>query len=138
MQNERNLTRRYLVWCYKTTKEELDKIDRYFTQLDVDVSILKQLRNTQDYRNANDSKEYKVLVDQFQTYMRKKEGNVIKQKFKNADRVELNPEYQYLFHRFAAIEQAIIEFLGKKELDNICDLYEQEMTHRILLAREHT
>ena len=25
-QNEKNLIRRYLVWCYKTTKEELDKI----------------------------------------------------------------------------------------------------------------
>ena len=64
-QKERNLIKRYLVWCYKTTKEELDKIDRYFTQLIADEFILKQLKGTKNYRSSAGRKEYKGLVGQF-------------------------------------------------------------------------
>jgi len=48
---EKNLLRRYLIWCYKTTKEELDKVDRYFTQDVADAYILKCLRSGKDYRS---------------------------------------------------------------------------------------
>jgi len=37
-----------------------------------------------------------------------------------------------------AIEKTIKYFLGDKELEKINHLYEQEMTKRILEAREHT
>jgi len=42
--DQKNLIRSYLVWCYKTTKEDLDKIDRYFTQNHVDNFILSRLK----------------------------------------------------------------------------------------------
>ena len=126
------------MWCYKTTKEELDTVDRYFTQLKADAYVLKQLKRTKEYRSSYGSKAYKDRIDQFQVYMSKKETNVLKRKFKDVNRKMLNSEYQYVRNRFAAIEGAIRHYLGLKELRTICSLYEQEMTHRILQAREHT
>lgn len=41
--NTKKLKTRYLVWLYKTTKERLDRIDRKFTQLEVDRFILREL-----------------------------------------------------------------------------------------------
>jgi len=135
---EKKLLRRYLIWCYKTTKEELDKVDRYFTQLIADDFILKQLKGTKDYKSSAGNKGYKNLVDQFKAYMNTKEVNVLKQKFKDRKHVKLNSGYQYLRCRFIAIEKTIVHFLGAQELNKICLLYEQEMTGRILEAREHT
>ena len=134
---EKKLLRRYLVWCYKTTKEELDKIDRYFTQLIADNFTLKQLQGTTGYKSSGD-RDYKNLVDQFKIYMDKKESSVLKKKFKDRKRMQLNPDYQYLRDRLSAIEKTIKNFLGVKELTKIDLLYEQEMTRRILEAREHT
>lgn len=131
-QKEKNLTRRYLVWCYKETKEELDKIDRYFTQLKADDFILAQLKNTKDYRPSAGHRDYKNLVDQFKIYMNKKKSNVLKKKFRDNKHTKLNPEYQYLCNRFSAIEKTIAHFLGAKELNKISLLYEQEMIRRIL------
>ena len=135
--NEKNLVRRYLIWCYKTVKEDLDRVDRYFTQLVVDDFVLKQLRKTKEYKNTVSNKAYKTLVDQFQVYMKKKEDSVLGKKFKNSKQAELNPDYLYLYNRFRAVEEAIRYFLGDKELNKINFLYEQEMTKRILEAREH-
>ena len=39
----KNLKKRYLIWFYKTTKEALDKIERKFTQMEIDKFILKEL-----------------------------------------------------------------------------------------------
>lgn len=135
--NERNLTRRYLVWCYKTAKEELDKIDRYFTQLAVDRFVLAQLKNGWDYANAHEQDMYKKRVGDFQVYMGQKEMSALKKKYLNGKEGALNPEYRYLYNRCIAIEKAITAFLGKKELNAICAQYEHEMTQRILQAREH-
>jgi len=137
-QKKKNLIRRYLVWSYKETKEELDKTDRYFTQLEADDFILAQLKNTKEYRSSASQRGYKNLVDQFKVYMNKKESNVLKKKFKDHKHTQLNPEYQYLCNRFSAIEKTIVHFLGVGELNKISLLYEQEMTRRILEAREHT
>jgi len=131
-QKEKRLLRRYLVWCYKTTKEELDKVDRYFTQLIVDDFILKQLKGAKDYKFSSGNKDYKNLVDQFCVYRNTKELNVFKKKFKDHKHTKLNPDYQYINNRFVAVEKTIVHFLGAQELKKICLLYEQEMTKRIL------
>jgi len=135
---EKDLIRRYLIWCYKTTKEELDKIDRYFTQLKADAYVLLNLRKTKEYKASAGNSAYKDIVDGFQAYMSEKEINVLKKKYKNGQSAELDPGYQYLENRFIAIENTIEHFLGVNELKNICRLYEEEMTDRILKAREHT
>jgi hypothetical protein len=134
--NERDLTRRYLVWCYKTAKEELDKIDRYFTQLTVDKYILMQLKEVREYKKVNEHDHFR-RVEEFRVYMEKKRINALKKKFLDGKKGKVTPEYQYLFNRFVAIQKAVTVFLGKKELAVICSLYEKEMTQRILQTREH-
>ncbi len=136
-ENDCHLIRRYLIWCYKTTKEDLDRIDRYYTQLDVDAFLLKTLRRGKDYKRKKDE-YYRGLVDDFEKYMQKKKDNVDQKKFKDEKCKELSSEYLYVKNRFDAIERAIVDFLGEEELDHICTLYEEEMTSRILAAREHS
>ena len=123
--NEKNLIRRYLVWCYKSTKEELDRIDRKFTQLKVDDFILSKL-------SAKSGAEKRILeksITEFKQY--------ITQKQESAAAETLTPQHIYLKNRFSAVEDAAKYFLGAQELAKMVALYEQEMTTRILQAREH-
>jgi len=137
-QDEKNLIRRYLIWCYKTTKEDLDRIDRYFTQLLVDDAIIKDLKSSKEFQGAKSNcKDFKKLVNEFVSYRDKKEEKVLNQKFSNIKEKTFKAEYLYLQKRFAGIQKAIRKFLGPQELVKITNLYEQEMTQRILAAREH-
>ncbi|MBF0521621.1 MAG: hypothetical protein HQL24_01040 [Candidatus Omnitrophica bacterium] len=135
---EKNLIRRYLIWCYKTTKESLDRIDRYYTQLKADDFILKELKAGQDFKKEESNPAYKTLVKGFEDYMAQKKINVDQKKYSECDLKNLHPDYLYLKNRCSAIQNAIVHFLGKKELKAIQQLYEQEMTQRILQSREHT
>lgn len=135
-QNENNLIRRYLIWCYKTTKEDLDHIDRYYTQYMADQYILSQLKKEKTIGKENVN-GYKSQVKDFEAYLNKKKTNVDSQKFLDKDKKQIKSEYQYLKNRFRAIEKAICHFLSRKELAKIERLYEEEMTQRILSAREH-
>ena len=130
---EKDLIRRYLIWCYKTTKESLDRIDRYFTQLHVDRFVLAELKKVK-----NTAEAYHNLVRDFEKNMQAKEKNVLPKKFSDSSKKILEPNYQYLRERLSAIEKAIGHFLGKNEFKKINDFYEEEMTRRILEAREHT
>ena len=133
--NQKQLIRRYLIWCYKTTKEDLDRIDRYYTQLKVDQLILDQFIKAPGFFKEEEA--YQNLVRDFEKYMATKKDNVDQKKFKDSKQQVLNPSYKYLRNRFAAIEKAIEHFLGVKELRKIEALYEEEFTRRILEAREH-
>lgn len=130
---EQNLIRRYLLWCYKTTKEDLDRIDRYFTQAIVDRRLLDIL-----LKNKEKSLLCRKKIAEFQVYMGTKEKNALGKKYSNLKKKTLQPDYWYLQNRLAAIEQVIIEFLGRKELKSIQSAYEKEMTRRILEATEHS
>lgn len=134
-QRQRELIRRYLIWFYKTTKEELDKIDRYFTQAAVDEFLIGRLKESEAY---GDDVAFRKSVDNFITYAEEKLVRAQEKKFADASRKTHHPDYLYLKARFGAIEDAIRYFLGQEELDKICALYEQEMTERILKAREHS
>ena len=135
-QKEQDLTRRYLVWCYKTTKEELDKIDRYFTQALVDDFLIGRLKERSEYKAAGAA--FRQAVDNFIQYAREKKTRAEEKKFVDTSQSTLHPDYQYLKARLEAIEEAIRHFFDQKELDRIILLYEKEMTDRILQAREHT
>ena len=134
--NELNLIKRYLLWCYKTTKEELDKIDRYFTQGIVDEFILNDLRKAKEYKLPGNER-YKQLVDDYNAYVKKKTNNAQNKKFLGKEKTKTLPEYQYISNRFSAIENAICFYLGDKGLNDIVCLYEKEMAGRILSSREH-
>ncbi|MBZ0166436.1 MAG: hypothetical protein K8I00_06485 [Candidatus Omnitrophica bacterium] len=135
--NDYRLLRRYLLWCYKTTKEELDRVDRYFTQNIVDDHMLGHLIKAPEFQSSSGNSGFKKSVQVFEEYKIAKLQKATVKKF-TANR-ELQPEYLYLVRRLEAIESAVMEFLGDKEWQKIIDLYEQEMTQRILTARgEHT
>ena len=135
-QKEQGLIRRYLLWCYKTTKEELDKIDRYFTQAVVDDYFVERLKSSPEYKAHGVA--FCKSVEDFVQYAREKRAKAEEKKFADNARAALAPDYQYLQARFEAIEQAICHFFDQKELGEIAALYEEEMTERILKSREHT
>lgn len=124
----KNLKKRYLIWLYKTTKEAFDKIERKFTQLEVDKFILGELKK------QDKAGKMKRFVDDFETYIQNKikDGAALKYEGKN-----LKPEYQFLLAKLNAIEKAIIKESGKKALDETRLLYEVEMVDRILKSRDH-
>lgn len=132
---EKALVRRYLVWCYKTTKESLDRVDRKFTQAAVDRYVLADLLKVKGPKETQES--YRKSVEDFEQYIANKEKEGLQQKFADGNKDALNPQYFYLRSRLSAIESAIRYFLGPRELAKIDLLYEQEMTRRILEAREH-
>ena len=134
---EKSLIYRYLMWCYKTTKEDLDRIDRYFTQLKADRYILEIFNRHPDIKRHG-SEALRQRVDDFRQYMKTKETNVLPKKFADGKGKTLQPDYWYLKNRLAAVEKAIGAFLGKKALREIRALYEGEMLRRIIEAREHT
>ena len=137
-QQQKNLICRYLVWFYKAAKEDLDKIDRYFTQAYVDEKIIEALAAAPDYKLKGENSEYRKKVDDLKVYFEQKKSNALKKKFSDEKKRILDPQYVFLQNRFKAVESAIRYFLGVKSLKGINRLYEQEMTTRILQAREHT
>jgi hypothetical protein len=135
---EKPLIRRYLIWCYKTTREELEKTERKFTQLKVDRFLLSSLPDPSSKKILEGGrKAFAQRVIEFQEYIVKKEKDAIEQKYADRKAGLLTTEYQYLRLRFLGIEKAIVRFLGSKELKNIELLYEQEMIRRILVASDH-
>jgi len=125
--DESNLKKRYLIWLYKTTKEALDKIERKFTQTEIDHFILKELKK-QDQNN-----EAAKFIAEFNVYIRNKEKDDLSLKFAGA---KLKPAYQFLILKLNAVEKAIMKVLGKAALLKIKDAYEKEMTRRILEERQ--
>lgn len=131
--SEKTLIRRYLVWCYKTTREDLDRIDRKFTQLTVDDFILTNLEKI----SGPEGQVLNKSIEGFKVYIDKKKESALAEKFSDPHRKQLQPQYLYLCKRLSAVESAVRFFLGPQELGKIRTLYESEMTTRILQAREH-
>lgn len=134
---EKQLIRRYFLWSYKTTKEALDRIDRYFTQLKADHYVLAFLSQHEELADKDLGHEYLQKVNEFQKYIEEKAERVFPQKYADLKREKLQPEYWYLKARLEGIEEAIVCFLGRAELKKIQEMYEGEMTRRILEEREH-
>jgi len=126
-QDIKQLKRRYLVWFYKTTKEALDKVERKFTQAEIDRAILKELR-----KNSNPA--LKKLTDEFEAYIVNKEKSGVELKY---DGSKLKNEYEFICLKLDAIEKIIVKTLGSPALKEIKSLYEKEMTGRILKSTEH-
>jgi len=118
-----NLKKRYLIWLYKTTKEALDKIERKFTQLEIDKSILKELQKKGKGKGAE-----KLIAD-FQAYILNKELDA-------ADLKTSESDYRFLTMKLEAIEKTTSKTLGSKGLAEIKALYEREMIERILKSTE--
>ncbi|MDD5166066.1 MAG: hypothetical protein PHQ57_01605 [Candidatus Omnitrophica bacterium] len=122
-QDVKSLKKRYLIWLYKVNKEALDRIERKFTQLEIDKFILKELKKQDKARSAEKS------ISEFSAYIQNKE--------KDGLSLKSQPDYQFLSLKLKAIEKAAVKELGKKALEEIKALYEKEMTERILKSTEH-
>jgi hypothetical protein len=134
--SHKNLTRRYLIWAYKTTKESFERIERKTTQLAVDEYLLTSLIKLPKPLGVSKG-EYDKLVKEFEQYIQQKRKDEIEQKYGDSQKKTLNPHYVYLKNRLASIEGAIKHFLGPNELKKIEALFEAEFTQRILQAKEH-
>lgn len=128
-QDLRNLKKRYLIWLYKTTKEALDKIERKFTQLEVDSFLLKELRKT------GKGQKYEKFIEELETYIENKTKDGLQLKYENGE--DLKPDYLLLVLKLKAIEKAITAGFSRKFLQEVKTLYEIEMTERILTGTEH-
>lgn len=124
--DKKDLEKRYLVWLYKTTREAFDRIERKFTQLEIDRFILKELIK------SDKDKKARRFIEEFNEYIRSKEKEAVNLKYKNKD---LKPDYRFLALKLRAIEKAITRKLGKAELRKIKEIYTQEMLRRIIEER---
>ena len=124
----KNLKKRYLIWFYKTTKEALDKIERKFTQTEIDKFILKELKA------KNKDKKADKFIAEFEAYILNKEMDGLGLKFEGK---QIKPDYAFLELKLKTIEKAIVKEFGKKGLDEIKSMFELEMTERILKSMEH-
>jgi hypothetical protein len=115
-----------LLWAYKSTKENFERIERRSTQLMVD-----------DFCLGYFSKKNFEVPAAFKTYVENKRLEDLKQKYTDEKAKKLNPEYVYLKNRLAAIEAAVKHFLGAREMKRMEGLYEDEYSRRILEARDH-
>ncbi|MDD5156321.1 MAG: hypothetical protein PHF11_07575, partial [Candidatus Omnitrophica bacterium] len=109
------------------TKEALDRIERKFTQIEIDRFILEELKR------HDKNKEAAKFIREFDLYIQNKESDGLSLKFEGA---KLKPEYRFLVLKLNAVEKAITKELGKAALLKIKDAYEQEMTRRILQERQ--
>jgi len=130
----RNLKFRYLLWLYKTTKEEFDLIERKFTQIDIDKKMMRYMKEHFDSKNLKRKNEARKLLKDFKEYIDKKEKDGQLLKF---DGRKLQPEYYHLALKLEAIGKAIAEELGVGALREIKELYEREMRRRIIESRDH-
>ena len=132
-----DMEKRYLLWLYKTTREAFDRIERKFTQLEIDRFILKELIK------SDKDKKARRFIEEFNGYVRNKEKEAVNLKYKNKDFPAIagsrqrreKPEYSFLALKLKAIEKAITSKLGKAELRKIKDIYTQEMLRRIIEER---
>ncbi len=122
----KGLKKRYLLWLYKTTKEALDRVERKFTQLEIDRFILAELIK------SDKDKKMRKFIEEFKEYIRKKEEEAISLKYENR---ELRPDYRFLAVKLKAIEKAIERESGKVALKEFKDSYAQEMRRRIMEER---
>lgn len=122
-----NLKKRYLVWLYKVTKESLDRIERKFTQLEIDRHLLEELKK------EDKTKELGKFIAEFEVYIRNKEKDGLSLKYTGKN---LRPDYKFINLKLKTIEKAIVKELGNKGLAEIKSLYEREMTERILKSTE--
>jgi hypothetical protein len=132
----KNLTHRYLLWAYKTTRESFERIERKTTQLKVDQRILKTLSQSNKFKRKM-RKDDQKFIEEFKQYITAKVKDEISQKYSSSQKDAFHPQYLYLKNRLFAIEEAIEYFLGFRELKRIENLFEEEFTTRILQARDH-
>lgn len=128
--DQTSLSKRYLFWLYKMTRDELDRIDRKFTQLDIDNEIHKKIKKGIKGFKGNISGDLEVLAREWQEYIFQKESDA--QKLKYIEAGHPNPNYLFLRLKLKAIEEITVKRFGKKQLECCKKLYEEAAMKMIL------
>lgn len=129
--NERaSLLKRYLLWLYKTTKDECDKIDRKFTQLDIDRNIERILEKSVNACDPVLKQALLLQLGEWKSYIVGKEADAQRLKFDSSG--QLDPHYAFLCLKKEAVERLIVTHFGQKGLCEIRDLYEESSMRKIL------
>lgn len=130
----KNLKRRYLLWLYKSTKEAFDRYERKFTQFDIDVDLLKDIeKELKESFLPHEKKQLEKFVNDLRDYIDQKDKACLELKYKGK---KTNPEFIFLDVKLQAIEKAVIRELGMEALKEIKQMYEDQMTGRILEERQ--
>lgn len=127
--NKKSLHKRYLFWLYKTTKDELDKIDRKFTQLEIDKRIEKILKRKAGAWGRQTKEGILPFLKEWQEYIFTKESDA--QKLKFSEDGHINPGYLFLCLKLEAITDIIKTTLGKSGLLEFRRIYEEYAMKRI-------
>lgn len=131
-----NLKFRYLLWLYKTVKEDVDRVERKWTQLDIDRRMYEYIggKIAREQKGIHKKKLTEALQE-FKIYIEKKEKEGNSLKFKGG---KLDAEHQFLLFKLQAVEESAVKELGGEALTKIKALYEEEMQKRILESKERT
>ncbi len=124
------LARRYLLWMYKMTKDELDRIDRKFTQLDVDHFIAGYFVKVSDRLNEKSRDALRPYFREWDAYVGAKEKDA--QDLKYVAPGELEAHYAFLHLKLQAILCAVRRYLGPKGIGEFQRLYETKAIENIL------
>lgn len=124
------LHKRYLLWLYKTVKDELEKIDRKFTQMDIDRKIQAKLIDACGLQDQKTRKELEPFLQEWKEYIFSKESSAQKLKFTEEGKV--NPEYLFLRMKFEAVCEVTRALFGPEGLREFESLLEAVALERIL------
>ncbi len=125
-----SLSKRYLFWLYKTTRDELDKVDRKFMQLAVDNEIYKKLKKAVKRLGPGISGTLEAFLREWQEYIFQKDSDA--QKLKYSEDGKPNHAYLSLRLKLEAIEAVVRGRFGKKQLLFYKELYEDAAYEVIL------
>lgn len=125
-----SLYKRYLFWLYKMTRDELDRIERKFTQLEIDEEITRFFDRVLTGLSGALSQEVGGLVDEWKRYVAQKAADA--SRLKHGRTGAPKPEILLLHMKLAAVEKLADSYLGKKALKDFRRLYEDAAMQRIL------
>jgi len=129
-EDEKSLVKRYLFWLYKTTKDETDKIDRKFTQLDIDRRLQKILNIEVSLLNGSLRESIAPFLNDWKEYIFQKESDAQKLKFNEAG--QLDAKYVFLHLKLKAIRHSIELLFGRRGFRQFRKLYEEAAMKGIL------
>jgi hypothetical protein len=120
---DHSLVKRYLFWLYKTTRDEWDRTERKFTQLEVDRDLQRIFKEYEDGPLA-------PFFEEWGRYMANKEADAKKLKFDA--QWNILGAYAFLRLKLEAIEGVIAKRLGARQLASFEKMLEDAAMKNIL------
>lgn len=127
-QDRYSLYKRYLFWLYKNTREECDRIDRKFTQLDIDEEISSFLGSA--FIGEKEMRQIGPFVLEWKDYISRKKADADKLKF--SEDGDVNPAYVFMRLKLKAVEASVLKHFGRRGMEEFRRLFEESSMQRIM------